>query len=404
MVTRPESGSHIEGVEKDSEKKWPRFEQDEIKAAVDTLRSGKVNYWTGQEGRQFEREFAAFHDVSHAIALANGSVALELALIAFDIGEGADVLVSPRSFFASAGSAVIQGANPVFADVDRDSQNVTVETLAAALTSRTRAVILVHLAGWPCDMDAITAFAADHDLVVIEDCAQAHGARWNGRPVGSFGAAAAFSFCQDKIMTTGGEGGMMLTSAESAWSKAWSYKDHGKDWDAVFSREHEPGYRWLHESFGTNWRMTEMQAAIGRIQLRKLPAWSARRTRNAEFLAGALQELPALRVPVPPANAHHAWYKFGFFVRPDALKAGWSRDRILVEIAAAGLPCFSGSCPEIYLERAFKNGGYMIKDRLPVAKELGETSLMVLVDHTQTESDMDRAASVISSVVARAQR
>ena len=188
----------------------------------------------------------------------------------------------------------MRGATPVCADIDSVSQNLTAETISAAITPRTRAVVVVHLAGWPCDMDAIIALCRPRGIVVIEDCAQAHGARYKGRPVGSFGDAAAFSFCQDKIITTGGEGGMLLLDDTAAWEKAWAYKDHGKSYDALFQREHPPGFRWVHESFGSNWRMTEMQAVIGRLQLRKLADWSARRRQLAGWLADGLDGLPGL--------------------------------------------------------------------------------------------------------------
>jgi dTDP-4-amino-4,6-dideoxygalactose transaminase len=358
-----------------------------------------VNYWTGEEGKNFEQEFARFCGASHGVALANGSLALEAALMALGIGPGDDVLVTPRSFFASVGAVVLSGARPVFADVDRDSQNVYAESLAAAMTRKTRAILLVHLAGWPCNMDEIVGFASAHDLLIIEDCAQAHGAEWKGSKVGSFGHASAFSFCQDKIITTGGEGGMLLTSDESVWNRVWSYKDHGKSWDAVFNREHAPGFRWLHESFGTNWRMTEMQAAIGRIQLEKLDNWLAVRRRNASVLVERLSESPCLRIPVPPEDVAHAWYKFYAFIVPERLKAGWSRDRIIEAIADQGVPCFSGSCPEIYQERAFDDNNLRPQRRLPVAQELGESSVMFLVDHTLSIDDMHRTAGLALEVL-----
>lgn len=383
---------------------WPRFEQDELDAAMAVLGSGRVNYWTGSNGRAFESEFAQFHQAGYGVALANGSLALESALMAVGIGPGDEVLVTPRSFFASAGSIVLRGAIPVFADIDRQSQNVTVASLEASLTPRTRAILLVHLAGWPCDMSAIMEFARSRDLRVIEDCAQAHGAEWRGSKVGSFGHAAAFSFCQDKIMTTGGEGGMLLTSDESIWRRAWSYKDHGKDWDAVYNREHGPGFRWLHESFGSNWRLTEIQAAIGRAQLRKLDAWLAIRRRNAEILIDRLSGAASIRVPVPPHDAKHAWYKFYTFILPDRLKSGWNRDRVIAEISDQGVPCFSGSCPEIYLEKAFDGLDARPKERLPVARELGETSIMFLVDHTLDESDVHLTADVALKVLEAATR
>jgi Predicted pyridoxal phosphate-dependent enzyme apparently involved in regulation of cell wall biogenesis len=336
---------------------WPYFAEDEIEAAVRVLRSGKVNYWTGQEGRLFEQEFAQFAGCRYAVALANGSVALELALLALGIGEGDEVVVTSRTFVASASSVVLVGAKPIFADVDPDSGNITAETVRAVLTPRTKAIIAVHLGGWPCEMDELMQLAREHDLWVIEDCAQAHGATYKGRPVGSLGHVAAWSFCQDKIMTTGGEGGMLTTNDERIWEKAWSYKDHGKSYEAVYHRQHPPGFRWLHESFGTNWRMTEMQAAIGRVVLRKVPEWVATRRRYAQILTERFRQLPALRVTVPPAHIQHAYYRYYVYVRPERLKPHWNRDRIMVELNQLGIPCTVGSCSEVYLEKSFQKAG-----------------------------------------------
>ncbi|TYO94803.1 DegT/DnrJ/EryC1/StrS family aminotransferase [Desulfallas thermosapovorans] len=367
---------------------WPYFSADETAAATAVLKSGQVNYWKGSEGRLFEKEFASFAGCRYAIALANGTVALELALHALGIGPGDEVIVASRTFIASASCAVMRGAVPVMADVDPVSQNITAQTIAAALTPKTRAIIAVHLAGWPCDMDPILALAKEKGLFVIEDCAQAHGATYKGRPVGSLGDVAAFSFCQDKIMTTGGEGGMLTTNNRDIWEKAWSYKDHGKSYHAVYHRRHPPGFRWLHESFGTNWRLTEMQAAIGRVMLGKLPGWLEKRRRNARLLDRGLSAIPALRVTIPPAGIQHAYYKYYTFVKPEKLKPGWDRDRIMVALCAEGIPCFSGSCSEIYLEKAFTGAGLGPPGRLKTAKELGETSLMFLVHPTLGAEDM----------------
>jgi dTDP-4-amino-4,6-dideoxygalactose transaminase len=383
---------------------WPHFEPDEIDAAVAVLRSGKVNYWTGEEGRLFEREFADFIGTDYAIALTNGTVALELALYALDIGPGDEVVTTSRTFIASASAAVMRGATPVIADVDPLSQNITAETIRVALTPKTKAIIAVHLAGWPCDMAPIMTLASEHGLKVVEDCAQAHGATYRGRKVGSIGDIGAFSFCQDKILTTAGEGGMLTLNDEALWKKAWAYKDHGKSYDAVYNREHPPGFRWLHESFGTNWRMIEVQAAMGRVALRKLPRWLNLRRRNAAILTERFSRLPALRVTVPPANVEHAYYKYYVFVRPERLHDGWSRDRIMERINDAGIPCFSGSCSEIYLERAFEDAGLGPVERLPAARELGETSLMFLVHPTLTEEHMVHAADVVAGVMLEASR
>lgn len=383
---------------------WPYFAADEIEAAERVLRSGKVNYWTGEEGRLFEAEFAAFSGCRYAVAMANGTVALEAALYALGIGPGDEVIVTSRTFIASASCAVMRGAIPVIADVDPVSQNITAETIQKVLTSRTKAIIAVHLAGWPCDMDAILAVAREKGLCVIEDCAQAHGAAYKGRPVGSMGDVAAFSFCQDKIMTTGGEGGMLTTSSREIWEKAWSFKDHGKSYDAVYHREHPPGFRWLHESFGTNWRLTEMQSAIGRVVLTKVPGWVESRRKNAAVLNKCFSEIPALRVTIPPEEVYHSYYKYYVFVRPEKLREGWDRDRIMEAVVAEGIPCFSGICSEIYLERAFEHGGFRPPERLPVAKELGDTSLMFLVHPTLSGEDMRDTCRAVVKVLEAATR
>ena len=367
---------------------WPVFDEDQIEAVAEVLRSGKVNYWTGHEGRCFEEEFAESVGCRHAVAVANGTLALELALHALGIGTGDEVVVTCRSFVASASCCLMRGAVPVFADCDSVSQNVTAETIQAALTPKTKAIIAVHLAGWPCEMDPIMELAERHGLRVIEDCAQAHGATYKGQPVGSLGHAAAFSFCQDKIVTTVGEGGMLTTSDEAISKKAWSYKDHGKSWDAVHRRDHATVFKWLHESAGSNWRMTEMQAAIGRLALRRLPDWVRVRRKHAALLDQRLGKLPALRVTLPPDHSGHSYYKYYAFLRPERLRPGWSRDRIVRALQAEGIPCGSGICPEIYLEKTFDRPGLRPADRLPVAAQLGETSLMFLVHPTLSQADL----------------
>ena len=382
---------------------WPSFSAEEIAAATRVLKSGRVNYWTGDEGKQFETEFAAFTGCKHSIALANGTVALELALQALGIGPGDEVIVPCRTFIASASCAFMRGATPVMADVDRDSQNITADTIRAVLSPRTRAIVTVHLAGWPCDMDPILELAHKYQLKVVEDCAQAHGATYKGRSVGSMGEANGFSFCQDKIMTTGGEGGMLTTNDPELWSRAWAFKDHGKSYEAVYQRHHPPGYRWLHESPGTNWRLTEMQSAIGRVLLRKLPQMVHRRRELAGLLTERFSRIPVLRVTIPPDYSMHSFYKYYVFVRPERLREDWERQRIIDAINAEGVSCFVGSCSEIYLERAFP-AELRPASRLPIAKELGETSLMFLVHPTLSDRDMGDTADAVEKVLACATR
>ena len=381
---------------------WPSFTNEEAAAVSQVLLSNKVNYWTGTECREFEKEFAAWTETQYAVALSNGTLALDLALKALNIGPGDEVIVTPRTFIASVSCVVNAGATPVFADVEIDSGNLSATTLSKVLTPKTKAVICVHLAGWPCDMDPIMALAKRHHFKVIEDCAQAHGARYKNRSVGSIGHVGAWSFCQDKIMTTGGEGGMVTTNDEGLWRAMWAYKDHGKSYAAVYERTHPKGFRWLHESFGTNWRMLEMQAVIGRVQLKRMRDWSTIRAQYAEMIWAACRPFNAIRVPVVPADSTHAHYKCYVYVQPDLLAAGWSRDRIVEAIVALGVPCFQGSCSEVYLEKAFDATGWRPKERLPNARELGETSVMFLVHPTLTQSELTKTCQVISDVLNKA--
>jgi len=387
---------------------WPHFDEEQIQAAAAVLRSGRVNAWTGGECHAFEAEYAAWCGTSHAIALANGSLALSAALLAVGVGRGNEVITTPRTFVATASAPVLLGARPVFADVDPDTQAITAASIDPLITSRTRAIVVVHLGGWPADMPAICALAQAHGLAVIEDCAQAHGAKllvdgqW--RSVGSFGDVAAWSFCQDKILTTGGEGGMVTTNSSELWRQMWSFKDHGKDPDLTLapSDTRRKEFRWLHSGFGSNFRLTEPQAAIGRIQLRRLPEWQQLRARNAQILIDAIGDHPIVRVPIPPSTIRHGWYKFYAFVNKPALAEGWSRLRILEELSDLGVPAFSGSCGEVYLEESFQQAGLAPMAPLPTARRLGQSSLMFLVHPTITTEQMHLMADLILQVLDRA--
>ena len=376
---------------------WPHFSEDEITAAIEVLRSGRVNYWTGEHGRKFEQEFAAASGCKYAVAVANGTVALELALRSLGIGRGDEVIVPSRTFIASASCVAISGARPVFADVDRDSQNITAAGIEAALTPATRAIIAVHLAGWPCEMKAILELARSKNLLVIEDCAQAHGATYCAKPVGSFGDAAAFSFCQDKIMTTGGEGGMLITNDSKIYERAWAFKDHGKNYTRACASNNNGSSRRLHDSVGTNWRMTEIQAAIGRRQLLKVPDWIEQRRRNAQVLCSRLSRLPALRIPVTPNHVDHAFYRFCAFVQPGMLRPDWNRDRIVEAISSQGVPCSRGGSGELHREQAF--APTRPPERLAIARELADTSLAFLVHPTLGKHDIETISDVATNVL-----
>jgi len=384
-----------------SQSSWPFFTREEVDKVSSVLLSNKVNYWTGKECRKFEKEFAAWSESEYAVALANGTLALEVALKVLDISHKSEVIVTSRTFIASVSSIVSVGASPVFADVDLSSQNITPDSIRSAITSRTKAIVCVHLAGWPCDMSEIMAIANEHNLYVIEDCAQAHGAKYKERSVGSIGHIGCWSFCQDKIITTGGEGGMITTSDESLWQKIWSYKDHGKSYQAAHKEGMLNRFRWLHESFGSNYRMTEIQAAIGRIQLRNMKDWHKKRLENANKIWNTARRSKGLRAPEIPECVEHAAYKCYIFVKPNQLKHNWDRDRIIDEINALGVPCYSGSCSEVYLEKAFDGTDFKPKKRLNNARRLGETSLMFLVHPTLTEQELQKTCDALTLVMDR---
>jgi dTDP-4-amino-4,6-dideoxygalactose transaminase len=369
---------------------WPSFTQEEVDAVQKVLLSNKVNYWTGDECKQFEKEFAEFSDSEYAIAVANGTLALELALKALDIGKNDEVIVTSRTFIASISAIISVGATPVFADVSLDSQNITPEFIREKITSKTKAIICVHLAGWPCEMDEIMQIANEFDFLVIEDCAQAHGAKYKGKSVGSIGNIGCWSFCQDKIMTTGGEGGMVTTNDQKLFKKMWSYKDHGKDYDLCHQPKKE-GFNWLHTSLGSNYRMTEMQAAIGRIQLKKMPEWHQKRLRNANKIWDCALKINDLYVPKIPDYIEHAAYKCYIFTKKNI-----NRDKILNKIDDFGIPCYFGSCSEVYLEQAFNTTNFKPKIRLKNPEKLSKTTLMFLVHPTLKDEEINRICEALN--------
>ena len=388
---------------------WPFYGDDEIAAAGNVLRSGRVNYWTGDEGRSFESEFAAHCGVAYGLVVANGTLALELALHGLGLGPGDEVIVPARTFIATASAVALCGAKPVVADIDPTSQNLTAENVAAVCSPRTKAVIPVHLAGWPVDMAPLMDLAAQRGFFVIEDCAQAHGATDRGRPVGGIGHIGCFSFCQDKIISTGGEGGAVVTGDMRLYKRMWSYRDHGKDFARAAPGQDQatdvsPGFKWLVGSFGTNARLTEFQSAIGRLQLKKLPQWTARRRANAASLTQALGDLNALSVPRPPGDVGHAYYMYYGFIVAEALKTGWSRDRICAELRSQGVPARAGACPDISREAAFARAGYGAQPAHPHAERLADTTLMLPLHPTLTAGNLAFLAATTRAVILAATR
>ena len=383
---------------------WPYYEKDEITKAISVLNSGKVNYWTGVETKNFEKEFAKLISTEYALALSNGSLALSCAYLSLNFKKKDEIITSPRTFIATSSSAVLLGLKPIFADVDINSGCITAETIEPHINKNTKAISVVHISGWPADMQEICELANKYKLLIIEDCSQAHGAeilfKNKFQPVGSFGDIATWSFCQDKIISTGGEGGMITTNDLEIYKKVWSFKDHGKNFNSLnISNRRSVGYQWIHDNLGSNFRLTEFQSAIGRLQIKKLSTWNKLRTRNALILFEILKNINGLRIPLPPKEKKHAWYKFNCYLNLSFLKNDWSRDRIIYEIIQKGYPAFHGGCSEIYLEKCFKDLGLSLEKSLPNAKELGETNLMFLVHPNISLDEMTRYAECVYSII-----
>ena len=381
---------------------WPYYDDDDIKLVTDILKSGKVNYWTGEHCKKFEKEFSSKFECRYSVALANGSLALNAAYKALNLKEGDEIITTPRTFLATASIAVLQGLKPIFADVDKNTGCITTEYIEPLITKKTKAISIVHIGGWPAEMKMIRNLADTYNLKIIEDCSQAHGAKINNENVGNFGDVATWSFCQDKIISTGGEGGMLTTNNKEIYKYVLSYKDHGTNFDLLNQVRNEIGFKWIHEHVGTNLRLTEMQSAIGRNQLKKIHYWNMLRNRNSEILFKILKNLPLLRIPMPEKNITHAWYRFYCYLNSRYLSSNWNRDRIIEEIKELGVDVFSGSCSEIYLEKCFKDLDYYPKKRLPNAKELGETSLAFLVHPTISEEEQLKKAYIVKSVLEKA--
>jgi dTDP-4-amino-4,6-dideoxygalactose transaminase len=378
-----------------SSKGWPQMSSKMITSVSNVLESGKLNQWNNPAVKDFETKFAKHIDCNYAVAVFNGTVALELCVKTLGLKEGDEVIVTSRTFLASASCIAWYGIKPIFVDVDVNSQNITLETIKTAITPKTKAVILVHLAGWPCEVEEICEYCKSINIYTIEDCAQAHGAKYNGRHVGTWGDINAWSFCQDKIITTGGEGGMVTTNSSDLFKLAWSLKDHGKGYDMVFNTEHPPGFRWLHENIGTNWRMLPMQAVIGMHALDELEGWTSHRTLIANIYNEVFNDIDGARVTLPPAHITHAYYKYYFFINP--LKFKISRDEIIVLIEKACVFAQAGSCGEVYKENALTQFAPEIE--LRVAKQLFETAILLLCDPTISEDVAIENAHKIKNIL-----
>ena len=363
------------------------YDNQQINKVIDILRENKTNYWTGNECKNFEKEFSNYHGTKYSVTVFNGSVALEIALKALNLKKTDKVIVTPRSFIISASCVLNLGLKPIFADVD-DNGNLSIEGIKKVYNKNVKAIILVHLNGLSCDMDPILKFVKKNKIYLIEDCSQAHGAVYKKKKVGSFGDISTWSFCQDKIISTGGEGGMISTNNKKLWLKCWSLKDHGKNYQSVFHKKYKTGFRWLHDNLGSNYRMTEMQAAIGRAQLKSLDNQIKKRNFIANLYLNELKnfyqndiikkidfkcETCPLKSSIKKCDkCRHSFYRLNLFVNKNKV----NQIKLIEEFNKNMIECGVGSCPEIYKEKIFKKIKFYSKIKLANAKLLGNSSIM----------------------------
>ena len=389
---------------------YPFYNKNIIEKVTKILKSGRVNFWTGNECKKFEKEFSKYVENKYAVALSNGSVALELALKALRLKKGDEIIVSPRSFIISASCTLNLGLKPIFADID-DNGNMNIDEIKRAYNKNVKAIIVVHLNGMSCDLDPILKFAKKNKIFLIEDCAQAHGAIYKGRKVGSFGHISTWSFCQDKIISTGGEGGMISTNNKKLWLKIWSLKDHGKNYKSVFYKKHKIGFKWLHDDFGSNYRMTEMQAVIGREQLKSLGKQIKKRNLIASLYLNELKDYylkydilkkPNFKCQTCPLKQNlkkcnkciHAFYRLNLFIDKNKIK----QNQLIQQLHKNKINCGVGSCPEIYREKIFKKLKLYPKKRLPNAKLLGETSIMFPINPNKSLKEVKSEINLIKKI------
>lgn len=415
----------IQDIEK---KNWPQYTDKIISGVSEILCSGKVNQWTGTKVKEFEKKYCDYFGCKYAVAVSNGSVAIELCLRAINLKEGDEVIVTPRSFLASASSINICGGIPVFVDVDYETQNITLENIQAGYSDKTKAVILVHLAGLSCKkIDEIINWCHLKNIYVIEDCAQCHGAKYKNQYLGTFGDINAWSFCQDKIISTGGEGGMVTTNNEFLFKKVWSFKDHGKNYDKtnygnntkqeIQTKNKAGHHNFLHDTIGSNYRMTEIQASIGIDSLDLLQNWIEIRRYNANLLSNCLVKYDFIKI----LNWHkyedyynqydmkhiktyyHCYYKYYFYINRDYFGYENIRNIILDEFIKNGICASVGSNSEIYKELCYgENNNYRIGQECTNAKEIGKSCIMLQTDPTYTKEYMvyfiDKIQKILNTI------
>ncbi len=363
-------------------KNWPHFTKKEINSVIQVLKSGKVNYLNGNEGLKFEKNFSKFTNSKYSIAVSNGTNALELALKAIDLKFGDEVIVTSKSFIASASCVVALGAVPIFADVEINSQNISLDSIRQLINKKTKAIICVHIGGWPCDILKLLKICKIYKIKLIEDCSQAHGAKVNNKSVGSFGDFGTWSFCNDKIISTGGEGGMITTNSYKNYQKIWSLKDHGKNIKKYLNIKNNYSFRYIHDSFGSNFRLTEMQSSIGNAQLLYIKERVKLRQRNANQYIKNFKNCKFIITPIIPKNITHSFYRLYLRFNFKFIKKNWNKNKIINKLNKLGFECSEGACSEIYNEKCFRNSKFKVKKSLKNCVELSKSSFALKVDHT----------------------
>ena len=377
--------------------KWPHHTSEEIKLVKKILASGKTNYLYGEYGKKFEKLFSKIIGNKYSIAVANGTIALEIAIKALNLPKKSEILVPSRSFFASASSVVQAGHTPVFTDVDYNSQNINLKYIKESITNKTKAILCVHLAGFPCDMFEISNFAKKNKLFIVEDCSQAHGAKIKNRSIGSFGDISCWSFCFDKIISTGGEGGIISTNSKIFFEYIWSYKDHGKNIYKYNKKTKLNKFRYIHDSFGTNGRLTEMQSAIGLLQISKLDVNIIKRNNICNFIINSFKDFNFIKFQKVPDKYLHSYYKLYFYIDFKLFKKNIKGNDLLYEFQNKKLKINSGSCPEIYLEKAFINYKNR-KNRFNNAKLLGLNSFAISIHHKMIKKDLIKITKSMKAI------
>ena len=364
------------------EKNWPNFSKDLVSKVGKILSSGKINYTNGQYGKKFEKEFSKFVGNKYSIAICNGTAALEVAIKSLKLPKNSEIIVTARSFFASAACIVNTGHIPIFADIDLLTQNISLHDIKKKISKKTKAIICVHLAGIPCNMHDIKKLGNKNKIKIIEDCAQAHGASLDNKQVGSFGDVSTWSFCNDKIISTLGEGGMISTNNKKIYDFCKTYINHGS---VLQNKKNSEKFIYNKDYFGTNLRITEIQSIAGLEQLKNLKKVQIKREKMSKSYFHIISKYQNyIYSYFPSRNIKCAWYRFYFFLKTDVKDYQKIRFKIIKNLKRNNLKCFTGSCPEIYLEKSFKKLKNFKVTRLINSKILGQTSIALDINHTLT--------------------